>query len=77
MWSFQKVNFATAFNALKKTNFAICVFKLNFIRHTVPVSPDRSYNFTCVSSFVRPLVKSFSENWLISFSNFLNGVKAP
>ena len=28
---------------------------------------DRSYNFTCFSSFVSPLVKNFSQNWHISF----------
>ena len=43
----------------------------------LPVSPDRSYNFTCyficssvhpsIPSFILLLVKSFSQNWLISF----------
>ena len=31
------------------------------------MDPQRSYNFTCVSSFVRSVVKSFSQNWLINF----------
>ena len=46
----------------------------------ISISPDRTYNFTIVSSFIRLficlfvrsfvclLVKSFSQNWLISFS---------
>ena len=49
------------------------MFALNASILDLPVSPDRSYSFTFVSSFVRsfvpslarPLVKSFSQNWLI------------
>ena len=61
--------------------FAAKHFLFSFL--DLPVSSDRSYNFTCVRSFVRsfvrslvrsfirsfvcPLVKSFFQNWLISF----------